>query len=95
VASPTPEQIRAAAEARVRHALAHIQEAQNHLHHAQAELSGIERGVTVWRLVGRLYDRVHAAWYRVEAFRKGGRFTLDGISTDALAGRLAKGNRHA
>jgi hypothetical protein len=95
VASPTPEQLRAEAEARVRRALAHIQEAQNHLGHAQAELSGIERGVRAWRLVGRLYDRVHAAWYRVEAFRKAGRFTLDGISTDTFAGRLAKEARHA
>jgi hypothetical protein len=44
----------------------------------------------VWRLLGKLYDRVHAAWYRVESSRKAGRFRLDGIATDALARRAAQ-----
>jgi hypothetical protein len=81
--------VRAEAERRVRKALDHIQNAQAELGRACAELSNIERGVVVWRVVGKLYDRVHAAWYRVEEFRKQGRFTLDSIARESLAKRLA------
>jgi hypothetical protein len=85
VADLAPEVVRAEAERRVRAALEHIQLAQLELGRAQGELASIEGGVVVWRLIGRLYDRVHEAWYRVEAFRAGGRFSLDSISREALA----------
>lgn len=90
-----PAVVRAEAEARVRRALDHIQQAQLELGRASAELASLEGGVVVWRLVGKAYDRVHAAWYRVESFRKGGRFKLDGSATEALAKRIAAGERHA
>jgi hypothetical protein len=88
VADLDPATVRAEAERRVRKALDHVQNAQAELDRACAELSNLERGVVVWRLIGKLYDRVHAAWYRVEEFRKQGRFTLDGIALEALAKRL-------
>jgi hypothetical protein len=84
-----PEITPAEAERRVQKALAHIQEAQAQLGRAAAELSNLEHGVVVWRMAGKLYDRVHAFWYRVEAFRKKGRFALDSIALDALAKRTA------
>jgi hypothetical protein len=88
VADLDPAVVRTEAERRVRKALDHIQQAQLELGRASAELASLERGAVVWRLIGKLYDRVHAAWYRVEEFRKQGRFTLDGIALEALAKRL-------
>jgi hypothetical protein len=90
VADLDPAVVRAEAEPRVRRALDHIQRAQLELGRASAELASLEGGVVVWRLVGKLYDRVHSAWYRVEAFRKAGRFRLDGIANEALARRMAQ-----
>jgi hypothetical protein len=84
---------RAEAARRVQEALDRIQRAQAELERAAAALSNLEGGVVVWRLLGKLHDRVHAAWYRVEEFRKGGRFELDGIGVDALAKRLAAERR--
>jgi hypothetical protein len=90
--TPVPEQqLQAEAELRVRRALDHIQTAQQHLGRAAAELSNLEGGAIVWRAAGKLYDRIHSFWYRVEAFRQGGRFRLDSIAAEALAKRLAAG----
>lgn len=80
----TKEQLRAAAEARVRNALAHIQEAQNHLGAAREQLSALCGGIPVWKSAGKLYDRVHTFWYRVERFRQRGRFKLDDSNIKAL-----------
>lgn len=85
-----PAVVHAEAERRIRKALDHIQEAQAQLGRAAAELSNLEHGSAVWSAIGKLYDRVHAAWYRVEAFRKGGRWALDDIARAALAKRLAE-----
>jgi hypothetical protein len=86
----TEAEARAEANRRVRKALDHIQEAQNHLGRAQAELSALEHGAVVWKAAGALYDRVHAFWHRVEAFRQKGRFRLDSIARESLAKRLSE-----
>lgn len=83
-----PAVVRAEAERRIRKALDHVQQAQAELGRACEELSNIEPEPAARRLLGQLYDRVHAAWYRVEAFRKAGRFDLDGIARESLAKRL-------
>lgn len=86
-----PTLARLEAERRVLRALDHIQRAQAELGHAQAALASLEGGVAVWRLTGKLYDRVHAGWYRVEAFRKAGQFGLDGLSREAFARHVSDG----
>lgn len=74
----------AEAERRVREALDHIQNAQLELGRAAAALSSLQGGAGVWSATGKLYDRVHAHWYRVQTFQQRGRFSLDGIASKAL-----------
>jgi hypothetical protein len=88
VADLTREQKCAEAQLRVRRALDHIQRAQEEIGRASAELSSLIGGIPVWKAAGKLYDQVHRFWYRVEAFRQAGRFTLDDVSSAALAKRL-------
>lgn len=88
----TPEQVKTESHLRIRKALEHIQQAQNELGSACAELSSITGGVTVWRTTSKLYDSVHALWYRVEDFRMRGKFGLDSLSTEALKERLRVGS---
>ena len=84
-----PVVARGEAERRIRKALEHVQRAQAELGRACEELSNIAPEPAARRELGKLYDRVHAAWYRVEAFRKSGRFDLDGIARETLARSLA------
>lgn len=86
---PSPGQLRAEAQLRVQKALDHIQQAQNELGSACAELSALVGGIPVWKATGTLYDRVRALWYRVESFRARGRFQLDSINVEALERRAA------
>lgn len=88
MSGPSPEQVRAEADARVRRALVLIERAQNDLASACGELSALVGGIPVWNACGKLTDRVRAYWYRVDRFRSGGRFKLDDIHTEALARRL-------
>jgi hypothetical protein len=85
----TADQIRAEEQRQLRQALEHIQEAQNHLGRAGAILSNFERGAPVWTAAAKLYDRVHAFWYRVEGFRKSGLYRLDSLSLESFEKRLA------
>lgn len=85
----SPEVLRAAANERVRRALAMIERAQNELASACAELSALEGGAPVWNACHKLTDKVHAFWYRVDSFRQRGRFKLDGTNVEGLARRLA------
>lgn len=85
----TEEQLRAEATLRVRKALAHIQQAQNELGAACAELSSLNYGVPVWKATSSLYDKVHALWYRVENFRQAGRYKLDSLNVEAMQRRDA------
>jgi len=75
---------RAVAEDRIRHAMELIEQAQNDLALACAELSAVTGGVPIWRATSKLHDRVKAHWYRVDAFRGRGRFGLDSLNTEAL-----------
>lgn len=84
----TPEQLRAAANDKVRRALMLIERAQNDLGSACAELSALEGGIPVWTACHKLTDKVHAFWYRVDRFRSSGRFKLDGTNVEALERRL-------
>lgn len=67
-----------AAKERVRRALAHIQNAQAELGRAHSELSTLRGGFAEYRKAGKLYDAVHALWYRVRAIpEKRGTVTTD------------------
>jgi len=77
----------AVATARVQLALERIERAQNELGAACSELSSLLGGVPVWNATGKLCDKVKALWYRVEHFRRGGRFKLDSLSAEAEARR--------
>lgn len=85
----TPDTLKLAARQRVNRALALIERAQNDLGSACAELSTLEGGVPVWNACHKLTDKVHAFWYRVEAFRNGGRYKLDRTHVEALERKLA------
>lgn len=86
----SPDELRATAIASVRKALDHLQRAQDELGAACAELSRLNGGVPVWKAASKLYDAVHALWYRVDSFRAGGRFELDSINVEALQKRRAR-----
>jgi len=85
----TPEQLRAAAQARVLNALERIERAQGELASACADLSSLVGGIPVWRATSKLHDRVKALWHRVENFRRLGRFQLDSVNVEALERREA------
>lgn len=85
-----PKLVRDQADQTVRAALQHIEQAQRHLGEASALLSNLTGGVPVWLAAGKLYDRVHAFWYRVARFRDSGRFNLDPLAQESLAKKLAQ-----
>ena len=53
------------AERRVQEALVKIENAQNLLASAQAELSAIIGAAPKWSKLGKLHDRVKAFWYEL------------------------------
>jgi hypothetical protein len=67
----------AVARHRVLKALGDIQEAQDALDKACAELSTIQHGHPTQRRIGSLRDRVHAEWYRVARLRDDLRIRID------------------
>ena len=85
----TDAQLRAAAEERVRRAMALVERAQNDLASACGELSALVGGIPVWKACHKLTDRVHAFWYRVQRFQQGGKFKLDRVNVEALERRLS------
>lgn len=89
LARPTDAQIRAAAEMRVRQAMQHIQNAQDELDRACRMLSALTWGDPTYRACGKLRERVHALWYRVQTFGRGRRYSLDSTNIEALARELA------
>jgi hypothetical protein len=86
-----PAIVRGEAERKVRAALANIEAAQRLLGKACEELCPIIGAVGPWGRVGKLYDKVHAEWHRVNAFlqNKRGRLNLDESGRAALARHLA------
>lgn len=89
-----PKIVRAQAEQTVHTALDHIEQAQRHLGEAAALLSNLAGGATGWAATAKIYDRVHALWHRIEAFRKKGRFNLDSLAQESLAKKLAQQQSH-
>lgn len=77
------------ARARVQRALQHIQRAQEELGRAQSELSSIAGAATLGSLIGKLYDRVHASWYRVRDGAAKRKLDLDSLSGPLFEARLA------
>ena len=82
------EQLHAAKSARLQKALNHIQRAQNELGSACGELSALCGAVPQWKGASKLYDQVHAFWYRVDGLRHKKGVRLDSINIDAIARRL-------
>jgi hypothetical protein len=77
---------------RVHRALDRIQEAQNELGRACEQLSAIRFGHPTQLRVRKLYDRVHAEWYRTRNLLEDPRIELDRDPTpeelpDAPGGR--------
>lgn len=87
---PTRVQIRAAATCKIQRAMQHIENAQNELHSACAELSAITHGAPMWRATGKLADKVHAFWYRVKDFSHTTKYRLDPTHVELLARVLAE-----
>jgi hypothetical protein len=77
---------KAVARARVKQALAEIEEAQRRLANAAQLLCPIIGFVGEWTVLGKLYDRVKAHWHKVN------RRSLDNCDLDESAKRcLAEG----
>jgi hypothetical protein len=72
--------------ARVRAALAHVQQAQNELGRAQQDLSAVIGYTPEWTRLGKLTSKVRDEWYRLESkLRKPARGDLgqlDGNNVD-------------
>jgi hypothetical protein len=77
---------RAQAKLRIERALAQIQEAQYCLDRAAAELSSLCYGHPAQKRVSKLYDRVHAEWYRTAELRNDRRVVVDREPTKAELG---------
>lgn len=81
--------LEAEATRRVRAAMALIEDAQGKLGDACALLSSLQHGAPTWRQVSREYGRVHALWYRVQAFSHAGRYRLDPDNINSFRRRIA------
>jgi hypothetical protein len=77
------------AEARVRAALEHLQQAQVEVERARQQLAAVVGVLPEYDRLGKLYERVRAEWYRLAAKRGSPRLDLD---SDARA-RLAQCDR--
>lgn len=71
---------KAEALARIRRAMEHVEEAQRELGRAATELSSLLYCAPIGNQTMRLYDRVHAHWYKLQAKLKDKRVDLDGMS---------------
>lgn len=83
----TDQQLHAAARARISTAMERVERAQGELSNACAELSAIHGGVPVWRKAHKLHDQVKSFWYKLDAFRAGGKWKLDDDNVAALQRR--------
>ena len=91
----TPQQqatLDAEAHHRVRKALQQIEAAQGLLGDACATLSSLRHACPEWKATSKLYDRVHAHWYRVRdalEFRKARKVSLDPLASEHVLKRMA------
>lgn len=81
-----PDQtIAIATKGKIQKALGHIHAAQDQLGHATGELSALVGGVRDWKRASKLYDDVHALWYRVDGLQHDKRVRLDDTNIAAIA----------
>lgn len=74
---PQNEDTNALAAAKVRRAMALVEEAQNKLMEACQELSPIIGAVPQWRKTSSLHDRVKAHWYALDAWLRKSSHRID------------------
>jgi hypothetical protein len=75
----------AEAKRRVSLALRQIEDAQNALGHACSTLSSLDYACPMWKATSKLYDRVHAHWYKVRDRLEGNtKVKLDGTNAEAF-----------
>lgn len=72
------------AVARVQRAMELTEQAQRLLEQAAVELSDVAHGAREWRRVGRLFEVVHAQWYRLRDLAWDPRIALDAVAGKAL-----------
>jgi hypothetical protein len=95
-AALTEQQIQAEVARKKRAALDHIEAAQRELEKACGELSALIGAIPDWERVGKLGERVHAAWRKLAYTEPRGGYSLDEFGMRALAKRLAEtGGRDA
>jgi hypothetical protein len=82
VADATKQLRHALAQARVRRAMILVEDAQRRLGMAMSELSTLQYGAPAHGRVGKLYDRVHAEWYRLQNLFGDDRILLDREPTE-------------
>lgn len=74
-------------ELRVENALRLIEQAQNDLARAAAELSGIAGGMSMWQRTSRLSGACRTFWYALKGSRRS-RWVLDGMHSGDLQAAL-------
>lgn len=94
-AKMTPEELKAAARARLDLACQLIERAQNDLDSACGHLSTLVGGIPMWNATSKLGDRVKALWWKVHNFRMGGRYKLDDMTVQAMEKRADLQSRSA
>jgi len=82
--------LQAATRAKVAAAMAAIERAQQELGTAASLLSSLQYGHPAQRATSKLYDRVHAHWYRVQRLQHDRRVRLDPANTAAVLAGAAQ-----
>ncbi len=82
--------LKAEAQRRVNCAMQAIERAQIELGNATQILSALQHGAPCWRATSKMYDRVHALWYRVQRLKHNSRVALDPLNTQAALDGLSK-----
>lgn len=77
-------QIKDATQLRISLAMHHIHKAQDELGRAQQALSALCWGAKEHATAGKLYDRVHDFWYRVQRLKYKPKVRLDQTNIEAL-----------
>lgn len=85
----SPERLRAESRKRIDAACRKIEEAQNLLNDATADLSTLYGCVSVWKGARSMADKVRDLWYRVDKVRQSGRFKLDDFHVQCIVERDA------
>jgi hypothetical protein len=84
----TDEQIRQHTKARVAAARTAVHEAQDALGRACRMLSPLEYGSPTHKRASKLYDQVHALWYKVDGLYENPKVRLDRRNIEAIEKQL-------